>query len=132
MQTPAARTVVHRCWNRGVRHGVRGRCPDMTTEQPDLDGIVRLRRDLIADGLTDKQINRLVRAKVLRRIRYGAFVDAAVWEQLTPEDRHRLLARAVLARAHGATALTHVSSIIERGLPSWGFSLEVVHTTRTS
>ena len=104
----------------------------MTTEQPDLDGLVRLRRDLIAAGLTDKQIDRLVRAKVLKRIRYGAFVDGAVWERLTPGDRHRLLARAVLARAHGATALTHVSSIIERGLPLWGFSLEVVHTTRTT
>lgn len=103
----------------------------MTPQQRDLDGLVRLRRDLIADGLTDNQIDRLVRAKVLKRIRYGAFVDMAVWEQLTPGDRHRLLARAVLARAHGATALTHVSSIIERGLPLWGFSLDVVHTTRT-
>jgi len=103
----------------------------MTDAQLDLGGLVRLRRDLVADGLTDNQINRLVRGRVLKRIRYGAFVEHDVWDQLTPEDRHRLLGRAVLARAHSATALTHVSSIIERGVPLWGFSLDVVHTTRT-
>ena len=102
----------------------------MTDPQIDLAGLVRLRRELIADGLTDNQIVRLVRGKVLERVRYGAYVDHAVFETLTPEDRHRLLARAVLARAHGDTALTHVSALVERGIPSWGFSLDVVHTTR--
>ena len=104
----------------------------MTDPHIALDGLVRLRRHLVADGMTDNQIDRLVRGRILKRIRYGAYVDYATWERLRPEDRHRLLARAVLARAHGQTALTHVSSIIERGLPLWGFSLDVVHTTRTS
>ena len=103
----------------------------MTKQQIDLEGLVRLRRDLVADGLTDNQINRLVRAKVLKRIRYGAYVDYTVWESLSREDRHRLLARAVLGRAHSRTALTHVSSLVERGIPLWGFSLDVVHTTRS-
>lgn len=102
----------------------------MTTEQLDLEGLVMLRRDLLASGMTDPQIDRLVRAKVLHRIRYGAYVRWEVWDGLSPEDRHRLLARAVRARAHSDTALTHVSSLIERGLPLWGFSLDVVHTTR--
>ena len=101
--------------------------------EPPFDpaGIVRLRRQLIDDGMTDTQIATLVRAKVLTRVRYGAFVDHAVWDQLGPEDRHRVLARAVLATAHTATALTHASSIIERRIPLWGFPLDVVHTTRT-
>lgn len=103
----------------------------MTSPQVDLEGLVRLRRDLLASGMTDPQIDRLVRAKVLKRIRYGAYVDHDIWESLTPEDRHRLLARAVRARAHSNTALTHVSSLIERGIPLWGFSLDIVHTTRT-
>ncbi len=81
--------------------------------------------------MTDPQIDRLVRAKVLKRIRYGAYVPYDVWQQLSPEDQHRLLARAVRARAHSAVALTHVSSLIERGLSLWGFPLDVVHTTRT-
>ena len=111
-----------------TREGIHAR---MTTPQFDPTGVVRLRRHLIADGMTDNQITSLVRAKVLKRIRYGAFVEHAVWDDLAPEDRHRVLARAVLARAHTSTALTHVSSIIERGIPLWGFTLDVVHTTRT-
>ncbi|RYB93651.1 hypothetical protein EUA93_04340 [Nocardioides oleivorans] len=103
----------------------------MTEPQVDLEGLVQLRRDLLASGLTDNQIDRLVAARVLKRIRYGAYVHHDVWDRLTPEDRHRLLARAVRARAHSATALTHVSSLVERGIPLWGFSLDVVHTTRT-
>lgn len=103
----------------------------MTNSQVDLEGLVMLRRDLLASGLTDPQIDRLVQAKVLQRIRYGAYVHREVWDGLSPEDRHRLLARAVRARAHSDTALTHVSSLIERGIPLWGFTLDVVHTTRT-
>lgn len=96
----------------------------------DLHGLVRLRGDLLAEGLTDNQIARLVRARVLHRIRYGAYVPYDVWESLSVEDRHRLLGRAVLARAHPSTALTHVSSIVERRVPVWGVPLDVAHTTR--
>jgi very-short-patch-repair endonuclease len=103
----------------------------MTDAQIDLEGLVMLRRNLLASGMTDPQIDRLVRAKVLHRIRYGAYVRHEAWDTLSPEDRHRLLARAVRARAHSDTALTHVSSLIERGMTLWGFPLDVVHTTRT-
>ncbi|MCF6377844.1 hypothetical protein L2K70_09525 [Nocardioides KLBMP 9356] len=103
----------------------------MITPQVDLEGLVQLRRDLLASGLTDPQIDRLVRAKVLKRIRYGAYVAYETWESLSIDDRHRLLARAVRARAHSSTALTHVSSLVERGISLWGFPLDVVHTTRT-
>jgi hypothetical protein len=102
----------------------------MTDADIELEGLVRLRKDLRDEGMTDNQITRLVRCRVLQRIRYGAFVPHETWEACTAEDRHRLLARAVLARAHPATVLTHVSSIIERGVPTWGLPLAVVHTTR--
>jgi hypothetical protein len=96
----------------------------------DLDGLLRLRSELIADGLTDNQIARLVRAKVLHRVRHGAYVPHASWSALTPEDRHRLLSRAVLRTAHESTALTHTSSLVERGIPLWGLPLDVAHTTQ--
>lgn len=102
----------------------------MTHIDVELDGLVRLRKDLRDEGMTDNQITRLVRGKVLRRIRYGAFVPHDTWAACTAEDRHRLLARAVLARAHPGTVLTHVSSIVERKVPTWGLPLDVVHTTR--
>jgi hypothetical protein len=80
--------------------------------------------------MTDTQIDCLVRAKRLHRVRYGAYVPYDVWESCSPEDQHRLRARAVLARAHEGTVLTHASSLVERGVPLWGVPLDVVHTTR--
>lgn len=96
----------------------------------DLDALLRLRSELIAEGLTDNQIARLVRAKVLHRVRHGAYVPYDAWAALTPEDRHRLRCRAVLRTAHESTTLTHVSSVTERGVTVWGISLDAVHTTQ--
>ena len=95
-----------------------------------LDGLVLLRRDLVASGVSDNQIARLVRAGVLHRLRHGAYAPGDEWSGSSPEDRHRLVCRAVLAACHESTALTHVSSVIERGVPVWGISLDTVHTTR--
>lgn len=123
--------VVHR------RHFVRmSRTPPgnvvdmMKPPQTDLDGLLRLRSELIAEGLTDNQIARLVRGKLLHRVRHGAYVPYESWSMLTAEDRHRLLARAVLRAAHETTALTHTSSVIERGVPVWGLPLGAAHTTQ--
>ena len=99
--------------------------------QPDLTDVVRLRREYIADGYTDYQLARLVAAGVLHRVRHGAYVERALWDGLTPPDRHRLTARAVLRTAHPLTALTHVSAVVERRIPVWGITLDEVHTTRT-
>ena len=62
--------------------------------------LVQLRgEDLVEPGLRHRlpvvakihpQIDRLVRAKVLHRIRYGAYVRTEVWESLSPEDRHEI------------------------------------------
>ena len=99
--------------------------------EPDLDNVVRLRREFIADGYTDYQLNRLVAGGVLHRVRQGAYVDQGLWDTLSAEDRHRVLCRAVLRTAHPLTALSHVSSAVERGIPVWNISLGEVHTTRT-
>lgn len=96
----------------------------------DLNGLVRLRRELIEAGMTDQQITRLVRDKQLHRVRHGVYVDGGTWDGCTAQERHGLLARGVLARAHGDTVLTHVSSLTERRVPLWGVSLDVAHTTR--
>ncbi len=96
----------------------------------DLDGLVRFRSELIDEGLSDNQISRLVRGKVLHRVRHGAYVPHVTWGRLTAEDRHRLLARAVLRAAHESTVLTHTSAVNERGVPVWGLSLDAVHSTQ--
>jgi hypothetical protein len=99
--------------------------------QPDLDSVVRLRREYVADGYTDYQLHRLVAAGVLHRVRHGAYVDQSLWSRLSDTDRHRVRCRAVLRTAHPLTALTHVSAAVERGVPVWNIPLDEVHTTRT-
>lgn len=92
---------------------------------------MRLRREFIADGFTDRQIAAMVRGGTLHRVRRGAYVDKGLWDSLSDADRHRVLCRAVLRTAHPLTVLTHVSAAVERGVPVWGVSLAEVHTTRT-
>ncbi len=97
----------------------------------DLDGAVRLRRDLLADGYTDQQIRGLVKSRVLHRIRRGAFVSSELWNSCSREDQHRIRSRAVLRAGHPLMVLTHVSAAIERGVPVWNIPLDEVHVTRT-
>lgn len=99
--------------------------------QRDLNGVVLLRRDLLAQGYTDQQIRGLVKSGILHRIRRGAFVSAQLWNESSKEDQHRITCRAVLLAGHPLMALTHVSSAIERGVPVWNIPLDEVHTTRT-
>lgn len=99
-------------------------------KQPDLTGLVVLRKELIAQGLTDNHIANLARTGVLHRIRHGAYVRGEEWAALAPHDQHRLLTRAVLRTAAPGTVATHCSGIIERGIPLWGCPLDIVHTTR--
>jgi hypothetical protein len=98
---------------------------------PDLTNAVRLRRELLAEGYTDQQLCSLVRARVLHRIRRGAYVERPLWDSLSREDQHRLLCRAVLRTSHPLTALSHISAAVERGTQVWGIPLDEVHTTRT-
>lgn len=103
---------------------------DVTT-QVDLTDAIVLRRELLAEGHTDQQIRAQVKAGQLHRVRHGSYVLGELWRTLSTADRHRVLVRAVLRRAHPSTVATHVSAAVERGAPVWGISLDEVHVTRT-
>lgn len=92
---------------------------------------VRLRREFIADGLTDNHIRSMVKRRELARIRHGAYAPAGWWAGLDEEQRHRTVARAVLRAQHPDTVLTHVSAALEHGAPVWGFDLSRIHVTRS-
>ncbi len=98
-------------------------------DDPDFASLIRLRRDLIAEGLTDNQIARLVAHGGLHRIRHGAYAGPG-WLDLSVEDQHRARGRAILRTAHRSTVLTHTSSLLERRAPVWGVPIDKVHTTR--
>jgi len=103
----------------------------MGTARVDLSDVVVLRRELIAEGYDDSQIRARVRAGELHRVRHGSYVDRALWDSLSAADRHRVVVRAVLRRAHRSTVVSHVSAAVERGAPVWGIPLDVVHVTRS-
>lgn len=93
---------------------------------------VKLRRELVAGGWTDRDIARAVRSGLIHRLRYGAYVDAARWHSLDDDrDRHRARARAVLRTAHPSSVLTHQSAMAEHIVSLWRLDLDDVALTRT-
>ncbi|WP_372734806.1 hypothetical protein [Nocardioides sp.] len=102
------------------------------TREPDDPRLaaIQLRRELIADGLDDRAITRLVRAGVLHRARYGAYVDAGAWARCDDVGRHELVARAVLKSAKTEVVLSHLSALAVWEVPIWDLALGPVHITR--
>lgn len=89
------------------------------------------RSDLLGLGWTDRAIGQARRAKMLVRLRVGTYTTPAVLASSSPEDRHLLLARSVLAKfPEGSVALSHHSAAIAHGLATWAVDLTTVHVVR--
>lgn len=95
----------------------------------DADGVF-LRREALECGYTDKLIRSRVRAGDWVRVRHGAYCFADRWASLTPEQRHLVLARAVLRTTPGPVALSHTTALVAHGVAVWGATLDRVHVTR--
>ncbi len=91
-----------------------------------------LRSEALDQGHTDKSLRSLVRAGVIRRVRHGTYVVGAEWAALDRDQRHVVLAKAVMARLTGV-ALSHVTAALTHGMDVWGpgLDLDLVHVTRT-
>lgn len=92
---------------------------------------VVLRRELITEGYTDRDIRAQVRAGALTKLRYGAYVPTELVKELDDVGMMRARARAVLRTAHDSAVLTHQNALAESGVPLWGVPLEETHLTRT-
>ena len=95
----------------------------------ETDGVF-LRREALACGYDDKAIARNVRAGRWHRVRHGAFCFGDVWATSTPEERHLVLAGAVLRTTPGPVALSHTTALLAHGVAVWGADLTRVHLTR--
>jgi Transcriptional regulator, AbiEi antitoxin len=93
------------------------------------DGVF-LRREALEYGYDDKQIARMVRAGIWHRVRHGCYCFAEVWATYTAEERHLVLARAVLRTTPGPVVLSHTTALIVHGIAVWGVDLRRVHVTR--
>jgi predicted transcriptional regulator of viral defense system len=86
------------------------------------------RRDLRADGFSDHEVRRFLRAGELTAVRRGAYVLGA-----PPGDavlRHVLDVRAAMEELADDAAISHVSAAVLHGLPIWAIALDRVHVTR--
>jgi hypothetical protein len=92
---------------------------------------VVLRRELVAGGLTDRDIRAQVKAGVLTKLRYGAYAPTDLVKELDEVAMMRARARAVLRTAHKTAVLSHQSSLAEHGVGLWGVGLHETHLTRT-
>jgi hypothetical protein len=92
---------------------------------------VLLRRELIAEGFTDRDIRAQVRSGALSRLRYGAYARSELVHELDGVEMMRARARAVLRTAHGSAVLSHQNGLAEHGVPLWGVALDETHLTRT-
>ena len=102
----------------------------MSSDVLDLNGVVVLRRELIALGHNDAQIRRLLKRGELHRVRHGSYVPGDVWRSLDAANRHRLLTRAVMRTAHPSAVVSHASAAIEHGADTYDIDLGTVHLTR--
>ncbi len=92
---------------------------------------VLLRRQLIAEGLTDRDIRHQVTAGLLIKLRYGAYVQAELAKDLTDVGLMRARSRAVLRTAHSTSVVSHQCALAEYDVPLWGLELSETHLTRT-
>ncbi|MGY2082589.1 type IV toxin-antitoxin system AbiEi family antitoxin domain-containing protein [Blastococcus sp. SYSU DS0539] len=97
------------------------------SEQPAVPPL-RLRRDAVAEGWSDDELARAVRAGELSRLRRGAYVDAVI--PAAPAARHALLVAATVAQLRRPAVVSHQSAAVLLGLPLWGVALDRVHVTR--
>jgi hypothetical protein len=89
-----------------------------------------LRREALAFGVDDNEIERLLRAGIWVRIRRGAYVCRETWRAASPEARHLIVARTVLRMLDEPAVLGHVSAATLHGMPVWGADLSAVHVIR--
>jgi hypothetical protein len=105
----------------------------MTVEWPLDDprrGPIHLRRELLARGMSDREIARSVADGSLHRLRHGAYVVGSTWSACDVVGRHALSVRAVYRQARTAIVVSHVSGVGEWGIAQWDLPLSQVHITR--
>ncbi len=92
---------------------------------------ISLRRELVEEGLTDRDIVRQMRAGILTKVRYGAYVRSDLVAGLDEVGLMRVRSRAVLRTVHESAVLSHQCALAEHGIPLWGVDLGSTHLTRT-
>ena len=84
---------------------------------------------LLAAGLTPRELARRVRLGALQAVRRGVFVDAALWRMWSADDRYRALVVGTLLCGDRDAVASHESAAILLGLAHFGAWPDIVHVT---
>jgi predicted transcriptional regulator of viral defense system len=90
---------------------------------------IKLTAELLADGWSPAELDRLARSGELQRIRRGAY-ECGPARSLERRDQHRLLIQATLRQTSVDSAISHMSAAVLHQLPIWNDQLGRVHITR--
>lgn len=88
------------------------------------------RAEILDLGYGDRFIRQALRAKLLVRVRHGAYCFLDTWHAATVEQQHLIRARAVLRSLGDRVTLSHTSALLAHGIAVWGADLTNVHVTR--
>ena len=91
---------------------------------------VFLRSEALAAGYDDRTLQRACRAKILHRVRHGAYIFEETWAALDLRGRYLATCAAVLRSKRKDAVLSHISAVAALGLPLWELPLDEVHVTR--
>jgi hypothetical protein len=103
---------------------------DDLTHIAEVNGGYLMRHQLNDLGYSDSMIRQAMRARLLRRVRHGTYVVKAVWDLLTPSQRHAVLTRSVLDKLGPNVVATHQSAAALHGFDLYESDLTNVHVTR--
>ena len=96
----------------------------MTGTWPDL----QLAAERPFGELSRQSLARQARTGLSVRVARGGYEEAAVWEQLTPRERHIVRARAMTATGRQLPVLSHFTAAAVHGLPFLGSWPDEIHT----
>jgi len=90
---------------------------------------IKLTGELLAEGWSPAELERMARSGKLQRIRRGAY-ELAPAKSLERRDQHRRLIAATLRQTSVDSAISHMSAAVMHQLPIWNDQLDKVHITR--
>lgn len=103
--------------------------PRRTVDLTEARGLLETRADLLERGLSERDIESLVRDGTLRRVRNGRYITGSEWTQLWGEGRHLVEVVAThLNCAEPGPVFWGPSAAVLHGLPLWRFRPTGVHT----
>jgi hypothetical protein len=90
---------------------------------------IRLTAELLTDGWSTAELDRMTRSGEIQRIRRGAY-ECAPAQPLDRRDQHGRLIAATVRQTSVDAAISHMSAAVLHQLPIWNDQLGKVHLTR--